>query len=392
MKKITTITLLSFLTCVSIAQTASDYYLPLCVNNETVLYTPAGLPPAGWAERITRHTFIQTDSIGGELYYLEKGTEYSTGSSSFPPHTFKLVWLKQDVNGEILFGAYSEEYPILDSAIILPTPAIWFSNNFLTAGYSLTQSNGVYNNTDTVISTSATFGGFNNCIQIRSIRDSAGLIQVVQDAYYAFGIGLVGGERTFPTTEIHTDNLVSSFVTGCDPIVDTLQTAVVDTCFGQYFEYYIKDILDDTINNILTVTWVFQDGPLMNQFTESYNYQIAGNNVIGITINCSFNITSTTFYKTVFIGSTSTGLTEQPNLIGNLYIYPNPASYQITVETPAELVNARLNIYNQIGEVVYTDVLNGKKVTLSTEYLKSGIYFVYISDGQHIYTQKLILE
>ncbi|MBK9320592.1 MAG: hypothetical protein IPM91_18555 [Bacteroidetes bacterium] len=98
MKKITTITLLSFLTCVSIAQTASDYYLPLCVNNETVLYTPAGLPPAGWAERITRHTFIQTDSIGGELYYLEKGTEYSTGSSSFPPHTFKLVWLKQDVN------------------------------------------------------------------------------------------------------------------------------------------------------------------------------------------------------------------------------------------------------------------------------------------------------
>ncbi|MBK9320593.1 MAG: T9SS type A sorting domain-containing protein [Bacteroidetes bacterium] len=85
-------------------------------------------------------------------------------------------------------------------------------------------------------------------------------------------------------------------------------------------------------------------------------------------------------------------MTEQPNLIGNLYIYPNPASYQITVETPAELVNARLNIYNQLGEVVYTDVLNGKKVTLSTEYLKSGIYFVYISDGQHIYTQKLILE
>ncbi|MFA5782424.1 MAG: hypothetical protein WC868_09165, partial [Bacteroidales bacterium] len=68
MKKLLLIVLSICAIEISFAQTASDYYMPLCVSNQTVLYTVENL---AWAGRTTTYTFIKTDSIGGELYFVE---------------------------------------------------------------------------------------------------------------------------------------------------------------------------------------------------------------------------------------------------------------------------------------------------------------------------------
>jgi len=284
MKKLLLLVLSIFAIETSFAQTASDYYLPFCIGNQTVLEDPGDIE--NWGHLAT-FTFLQTDVINSDVCFLQEGKLYSY-SGCCAPQVFHLIWLSKDVNGDIYMKAYSEEYPVLDSAEILPTPILYFSHNYLTPAYSITQTvEPGHVVVDSVISTAAAYGGFTNCIQIRETDIVNDTITNIGDSYYAYGVGKVGEQRIYPTDEIGTSTLVSAYVTSCYPLVDTIPANVVDTCLGDYFDYYINNIQVDTNNNTVTVTWVFQDSVITNQFVETYSYQYQGNNVISITIQCS---------------------------------------------------------------------------------------------------------
>ncbi|MDP1725948.1 MAG: hypothetical protein Q8M15_04135 [Bacteroidota bacterium] len=137
---------------ISFAQTASDYYLPLCVGNYLKLYSPDHV--SGWSARTTYNSIIRTDSINGKLYYLQKGFEVPAINPS-DTNVFHYFWLRKDINGEILIGAMDPANTgSLDSAIIFPPGSVFFPNQFLTKGFSQSYPVGNITFTDSIISIS----------------------------------------------------------------------------------------------------------------------------------------------------------------------------------------------------------------------------------------------
>lgn len=208
--------LISFFTIqITVAQIASDYYLPLCVGNYLKFYTPDG-GGGGWEARTTFHSIVQADSINGELYYLQKGYEVMDYNQSV--NVFHYFWLRKGVNGEILMGAYDlTGNGIIDSATVTPSGSVYFTNQFLTPGYSQSFMMGPgVTSTDSVVSISATAGIYTNCLQIRRTRKANGVVDMMEEFYYAWHMGIVKSERLIPANQIHVNNLVDFTVFNCN--------------------------------------------------------------------------------------------------------------------------------------------------------------------------------
>jgi len=78
-----------------------------------------------------------------------------------------------------------------------------------------------------------------------------------------------------------------------------------------------------------------------------------------------------------------------------LKIYPNPANSDITLEFDSDInQNIEIQIYNILGtEVLSKQIFCQKSVSLDVSRLKSGIYFVRVSDKKGlVYSNKLMVE
>lgn len=71
-------------------------------------------------------------------------------------------------------------------------------------------------------------------------------------------------------------------------------------------------------------------------------------------------------------------------------IYPNPVSDYLRIETNGEISNVR--IVNTIGQVVLEQNVGLNTVTISTETLPTGVYFVNIETTTGTTTQKVVVE
>ena len=194
--------------------TAADYYLPLGVGNYTQLHTLGSNSGA----RTTYYSILRSESINGVPYFVEQGKEIMDGNPS-DIHAFRCFWIRKDTNGNIVSGAFDPSGTgNLGSATLMNPPYYLFPNEFLTVGYSRSMQYGVGSSqTDSVISVTATAGDYANCIQIRTIRKSNGIIDRIEDSYYAYHIGLVMQNKTFPVQDAKTDYLVRYVVN--DPAV-----------------------------------------------------------------------------------------------------------------------------------------------------------------------------
>ncbi len=209
MKKFTIIvTVLIAVTITTIAQTAANYYLPLCVGNYLRLHS------TGNDARTTFYRIMRTETINNETYYVQKGFDSMDNNSS--KKIFQYSWLRKDANGNILIGAYDPTLNgILDSSVINNPPGMFFPNQFLTLGYSRSFTWGDAVQTDSVISVSATVGTYTNCIQIRNTEKVKGVVDRMYDSYYASHIGLIEENRFFPDNEIRVSNIVDFLATNC---------------------------------------------------------------------------------------------------------------------------------------------------------------------------------
>ncbi len=72
-------------------------------------------------------------------------------------------------------------------------------------------------------------------------------------------------------------------------------------------------------------------------------------------------------------------------------IYPNPTQNHFTIKLNSELQNARIEVYNLVGEIVYSAVLFRKEQNIN-ETFPSGIYFVKVADGEKQFVEKLIVQ
>lgn len=72
-------------------------------------------------------------------------------------------------------------------------------------------------------------------------------------------------------------------------------------------------------------------------------------------------------------------------------LFPNPSKDSFTFTTDLQIENARLEVYNSIGKIIYSSKLTSKQHTINHNFL-SGIYFVKASDNDKQFTVKLIVQ
>lgn len=74
-------------------------------------------------------------------------------------------------------------------------------------------------------------------------------------------------------------------------------------------------------------------------------------------------------------------------------VYPNPAGDMVRFESPTDINDAHVEIYNVFGQLVQTFQLNPDITTISTNNLSSGIYlYRIISEGSVMKTGKIVLQ
>jgi hypothetical protein len=71
-------------------------------------------------------------------------------------------------------------------------------------------------------------------------------------------------------------------------------------------------------------------------------------------------------------------------------LYPNPARDQINITTDNEII--RVDIFNQLGQVVYTQTVKNNYFNLNTSQYTDGIYFVRITTDEGVATKKVLIR
>lgn len=74
-------------------------------------------------------------------------------------------------------------------------------------------------------------------------------------------------------------------------------------------------------------------------------------------------------------------------------LYPNPTSAFINIDLPDQKLDYTMNIYNAIGELVYTKAMNTQNnVPIAIAHLGAGVYEVRLSDGVKVLTQNFVKQ
>ncbi len=195
----------------AIAQTGSDYYLPLRVGNYLQYHTDAN--EFGWAARITTSSIAGADSIAGKVYFMERDSEAADNSSFH--NVFGVFWLRKDSVGNVVLGAIntSTGSSNIDSALIFGAPAPYFTNQALVPGYSNVNPYSNYFMDDSTISDTETVnvpaGTFAHCVEMSETHyDSLGNVIFLEYHYYARGVGMVLNQRVKPDSQAHADVLI----------------------------------------------------------------------------------------------------------------------------------------------------------------------------------------
>ncbi|MEP7169531.1 MAG: T9SS type A sorting domain-containing protein, partial [Bacteroidota bacterium] len=87
----------------------------------------------------------------------------------------------------------------------------------------------------------------------------------------------------------------------------------------------------------------------------------------------------------------TTGINPISNFQLPISISPNPSSGIFTITFPENFPKGKIEIYNVMGEKMYSEAFNSKLQTVNSK-LNPGIYFVKITGGEKQYVQKLVVE
>jgi hypothetical protein len=71
-------------------------------------------------------------------------------------------------------------------------------------------------------------------------------------------------------------------------------------------------------------------------------------------------------------------------------IFPNPTSKNINIELENETF--KVELLNQIGQVVYTSKEASNKTNIDLSNFSKGLYFLKISTENKVYNKKIVLK
>lgn len=166
-----------------------------------------------------------------------------------------------------------------------------------------------------------------------------------------------------------------------NPVIQGITSPTL-ICSGQVGNIYPLGLTATNFTLVNTGATVLPNGVFTVTPNSTTVYTITGQNSYGCTTN-------TTITQNV---SACTGINEIT--INSLFsIYPNPANEFINVELVAEALEATtISIISALGEVVLNEKVSTNNITLKTENLTNGIYFIKIESRNGSAIKKFIKQ
>lgn len=130
-----------------------------------------------------------------------------------------------------------------------------------------------------------------------------------------------------------------------------------------------------------TYTWSngVSDGVAFAPSTSNV-YTVSGTNSNGCVNTATVSITV----------STCTGIDKVAGNASYLNVYPNPNNGEFTVYTSGANAGVSIEIYNSVGQLVYSELIVSDKQTLNLN-IASGIYFAKLKDNNHVLAVQKVL-
>ena len=76
----------------------------------------------------------------------------------------------------------------------------------------------------------------------------------------------------------------------------------------------------------------------------------------------------------------------------NINIKPNPVTNNFTVTLDESNTSALVQLYNLVGQVVYSEQTNASEINVNVSNLNSGVYMLKINQNGKVYTSKVIVQ
>jgi hypothetical protein len=179
---------------------------------------------------------------------------------------------------------------------------------------------------------------------------------------------------------------------------DANNNILTDTAYNwggsAWVNYYISANTYNSNNKLIRSTNLYwQDSVFVKNGGETYTYD-ANNNETGNSNKSSWNGTYYTSQDSEhFYYSYITGINKQKQPTDNFIVFPNPASYNVTIKS-AEAKSYQVQLYNVIGQVVYNHPNILQVFTFDVSTLANGLYIVQLTDIQNgkVGRQKLIVK
>jgi hypothetical protein len=82
------------------------------------------------------------------------------------------------------------------------------------------------------------------------------------------------------------------------------------------------------------------------------------------------------------------------SLKSGLNVYPNPATNQLQIELKKEVQGerAKVQLFNQIGQIVKKRSIGQQQTQFNTTYLEGGIYFLRVYTKNKVWRTKIVVK
>jgi len=166
---------------------------------------------------------------------------------------------------------------------------------------------------------------------------------------------------------------------------------VCDTITAANFVYNDLSLtvsFSDTTSGSKSWYWDFGDGNTDTIQNPTHTYSSSGNYYI--CLNSSNICSSDTICDSITVINTAIKETAINNRIK---VFPNPYTEQTIVEVFGNYSDITLTVLNALGQKVSVINSSTNKITLKMDDLKSGLYFIQVSDkGKIMGTRKIVIE
>ncbi len=75
----------------------------------------------------------------------------------------------------------------------------------------------------------------------------------------------------------------------------------------------------------------------------------------------------------------------------NIKIYPNPVNDQLSINLNSQ-ANAMIQLYNQLGELVWEERISTDKTEINTALFSDGLYLLFIKTHEGVHSKKLVIR